>query len=146
MIASKICFLKISLTYSLYLSSCLFVAEVDQRINSYLYLQQSAWYLECLYLVLKKYSSRRLQVSCCCNHRVYIIYDLKITKKYSIFYQCKKVLSFVCQKQFKFHFTFSSNNLFWCLHPLTNLFLLFNRRLSSIKSIIYNFSRKHNLQ
>ena len=44
----------------------------------------------------------RLQVSCCCNHQVYIIiiydiiYDLKITKKYTIFYQYKiyKKISF----------------------------------------------------
>ena len=115
-------------------------------IYSYLYLQQSARYLERLYLVLKKYSSIRLHVSCCCNHQVYIIYDLKIAIKYTIFYQYKNILSCVYQKQFKFHFIFLSNNLFWCLQPLINSFLLFNKRLSSIKSMIYNFSRRHNLQ
>ena len=81
-------------------------------IYSYLYLQQSARYLERLYLVLKKYSSIRLHVSCCCNHQVYIIHDLKIAIKYTIFYQYKNILSCVCQKQFKFHFIFLSNNLF----------------------------------
>ena len=113
---------------------------------TYLYLRQSARYLKRLYLVFKKYSSIRLQVSCCCNHQAYIIYDLKITKKYTIFYQYKNILSCVCQKQFKFHFIFLSNNLFWYLQPLINSFLLFNRRLSSIKSMTYNFSRRHNLQ
>ena len=124
----------------------LYVVGVCTFINSYLYVQQSARYLEHLYLVLTKYSRIRLQVSCCCNHQVYIIYDLKITKIYTIFYQYKNILSCVCQKQFKFHFIFLSNNLFWCLQPLINSFLLFNRRLSSIKSMIYNFSRRHNLQ
>ena len=56
-------------------------------IYSYLYLQPSARYLERLHLVLKKYPSIRFQVPCYCNHQVYIIYDLKITKKYTIFYQ-----------------------------------------------------------
>ena len=58
----------------------------------------------------------------------------------------KNILSRVCTKQFKFHFTFLSNNLFWCLQPLINLFLLFKTWLSSIKSMIYNFSRRRSLQ
>ena len=47
-------------------------------IYSYVYLQQSIRYLVRLYLVLRKHSSIRLQVSCCCHHQIYIIYDLKI--------------------------------------------------------------------
>ena len=78
-----------------------------------------------IYLVLKKYSSIRLQVSCCCNHQVFIIYDLKITKKnnkkkymyiyqkkYTTFHQYKNTLSCVCQKRFKLYFIFLCNNLF----------------------------------
>ena len=37
-----------------------------------------------IYFVLKKYSSMRLPVSCCSNHQVYIICDLKIEKMYYI--------------------------------------------------------------
>ena len=96
-----------------------------------------------MYLVLKKHSSIRLQVSCCRSHQVYTIYDLKKQKTYTIFYQFKNILSCVCQKQFKFHFIFLSNNLFWCLQPPVNSFLLFNKRLSSIISMTYNFSRRH---
>ena len=48
-----------------------------------------------------------LQVSCCCNHQVYIIYDLKITTKiymYTTFYQYKNILSCVCHRIFYFKF------------------------------------------
>ena len=64
---------------------------------SYLYLQQSARHLERLYLVLKKCSSVRLQVSCCCNYQAYIIYDLRITKIYYILSIQKN--PFVCMSE-----------------------------------------------
>ena len=112
----------------------------------YIYIQQSALYLERLYLVLRKYSSIRLQVSCCCNHQVYIIYDPKITKKIYYVLLIEKY-PFMCSSvTFKFHFTFLSSNLSWCLQLLINSFCLFNKRLSSIKSMIYKFSRRYNLQ
>ena len=120
-------------------------------IYSYLYLQQSARYLERLYLVLKKYSSIRLQVSCSCSHEVCIISDIwsKNKRKNMLYFINTKISFHVylrCQKQFEFHFIFLIKNLFWCLQPLINSFLLFIRRLPSIKSMIYNFSRRHNLQ
>ena len=53
-----------------------------------------------IYLVLKKYSRIRLQVSCCFNHQVYIIYDLKITKQYTFMCMSETVqISFNIFKQ-----------------------------------------------
>ena len=63
----------------------------DIYIYSYLYLQRSARYLERLYFLLKKYSSIRLQVPCCCNHQVYVIYDLKITKNNGLYFINTKI-------------------------------------------------------
>ena len=63
----------------------------DIYIYSYLYLQHSARYLEHLYFLLKKYSSIRLQVPCCCNHQVYVIYDLKITKNNGLYFINTKI-------------------------------------------------------
>ena len=63
----------------------------DVYIYSYLYLQRSARYLERLYFLLKKYSSIRLQVPCCCNHQVYVIYDLKITKNNGLYFINTKI-------------------------------------------------------
>ena len=53
-----------------------------------MYRQQSARYLE----HWEKYSSVQLQCPYYCNNQVYIIYDLKITKKHITFYQFKKYL------------------------------------------------------
>ena len=56
-------------------------------------------------MVLMKYSSIRLQVSYCCNHQVYIIYDLKIKTKCTIFYQYKRISFhvYVRKVQISFH-------------------------------------------
>ena len=60
----------------------------------YIYIYIHIYIYMCVYIYIQiyieweKYSN--IWISCCWNYQLYIVYDLKITKKYTIFYQSKK--------------------------------------------------------